>query len=115
MLRARLSEVKKDPSLFRFVPSAGHVLVGPFVPTKDKPVVNGRHPLNLCYPPVGAKNNSWHLLKPPGGFAPISFQWLASAKQWFRLDAKAFRTGFHSEYLSSHGWTYLGRAKDIHG
>jgi hypothetical protein len=101
-----LSEVKKNPQNYTFLPGAGHLLVGPIT-------TFGGHPRNLADAPLGAADESYHLLLPPNGAAPMAFQWLAAPRQWFRLDSagRALRTGWTPVYLSSWGWRYAGQAR----
>jgi hypothetical protein len=108
---------RRKPSEHIFVPGAGYVSVGPIKPRLPQKSVWGTFPRDLCDPPPGVKNQSWHAFKPPHGAQPITFQWLSEPREWFRLNTSgnAHRLGFSPAYLSSHGWRYLGAARGRHG
>lgn len=114
ILRAGLDQVKQNPHLYKFSPGGGYVLKGPIVATRARPRIWGDHPKDLCDPPAGALNESWHALKAPSGQI-FTFQWLRVPKCWFRIEARAHRVGWQPAYLSSHGWTYMSAAKNLHG
>jgi hypothetical protein len=108
---------KQRPSEHLFVPGSGYVAVGPLKPLAHQKSLLGSLPTNLCDAPPGVRDQSWHALQPPSGAKPITFQWLVGPREWFRLEKKGMsrRLGFSPAYLSSHGWKYLGPAKNRHG
>jgi hypothetical protein len=109
---------KQRPSEHVFVPGVGYVAAGPLKPLKHQTTIWGSSPKDLCDPPPGVRDQSWHALKPSNaGAAPVTFQWLVNAREWFRLETqgKSRRLGFSPAYLSSHGWRYLGPARNRHG
>ena len=105
---ATRADALRNPKAHSFKPGKGYQRPG-------EPTQYGVARRDLCNPPPGASDGSWHLLKPPGGADPIAFQWMPLVKTWFRLDTRARRIGFIPEYLSSYGWTYLGAASGFHG
>lgn len=108
---------KGKPSHHVFVSGTGYVAVGELKPLKHQTTIWGSAPRDLCDCPPGMRDHSWHALQPPGNAKPITFQWLTGPKEWFRLETqgKSRRLGFSPAYLSSHGWKYLGPAKNRHG
>jgi hypothetical protein len=116
-LMSTAAAAKQRPSHHVFSPGAGYLYLGELKPWPGHKTIYGTSPKDLCGPPPGTRDQSWHLLQAPQGSHPIAFQWLSEPKEWFRLETKhtARRLGFSPAYLSSHGWKYLGTAKGRHG
>lgn len=111
-----VNTAKSKPSEHVFVPGAGYVSVGALKPLKHQTSIWGTASKDLCDPPPGVRDQSWHALKSPAG-PTVTFQWLIGPREWFRLETqgKSRRLGFSPAYLSSHGWRYLGPARNRHG
>lgn len=116
LFQTKMREVKENPQNYTFMPGAGHILVGPIAAEKGKPLF-GTFNKAMCDAPPNSPDESWHMLMPPNGARPMSFQWLVTPRQWFRLDAtgRALRSGWTPAYLSSWGWRHIGRATNLHG
>ena len=74
--------------------------------------------------PVGAEDGSVHLLQPPSGGIPLRFQWVMIERAWTPYPVPDILSPGHwpithrrplaysSAFLGSHGWSYVGSAKD---
>jgi hypothetical protein len=69
---------------------------------------------NLCDPPAGVRDHSWHVLTSPRG-RPVSFVWSAADALWLSPSRGSSRVGYDPAYLSSYGWQYDGSARTQHG
>lgn len=99
---ATRAEALRNPTQHTYVPKVGYLKL-------ETPLKNGGHPTNRAHPPsINVGDGTWHKLQPPGGAKPISFQYMATIRAWYRLDRQAKRIAFTPEYLSSWGWSYLG-------
>ena len=112
-----VNAARARPSEHLFTGGRGYEFVGPLQPLKHQTTIWGASPKNLCDAPPGVRDQSWHVLQPPNNAKPLAFQWLVNPREWFRLETKGIsrRLGFSPAYLSSHGWKYLGPAKNRHG
>jgi len=104
-------EAIQRPHTHTFVPKRGYIEIH----GKAAALTPGRNPVSGCRPPRDTKEWSWHNLKGPGSDKTVAFQWQLAREVWVRLDPNAKRLGFPADYLSSHGWSYAGPAKNRHG
>jgi hypothetical protein len=104
-------EAVKRPYQHVFIPRRGFIEIR----GAETAMVYGKKPPTECRPPSNTRAWSWHNLKAPTGETIISFQWQPEGEIWVRLDPSARRLGFHANYLSSHGWSYVGPAVNRHG
>ena len=95
-----LTDALKDPTNHRLIPGLGYV--------RGNPMPNGSEDANYCYPPAGTRDGSSHFLQPPKGAHKMKFVWLQQQAAWFTLNPRSLRLAYPAEYLSSHGWRYLG-------
>lgn len=96
-----------SPDTHLFMPGIGYVnmLTAP-------PLAAGAR--GKCNPPSNVVDMSWHTLKPAAG-PDKTFQWVARNQAWLRVEIGALRIAFSPDYLSSHGWSYMGPAVNRHG
>lgn len=96
----------RDPASHVFMPGVGYLRL---------PKISGYGPLpqHQCNPPKDVVEGDWYKLKPSGGAEPITFQWISNC--WVRVQKDTKRLGYPPEYLSSHGWSFIGRAMNRHG
>lgn len=104
----KLTRAMASPETFAFAPNVGYVDLR-FV---LEPSRGG--PRGMCNPPAEVADGSWHALRREPS-AAITFQWLSRNRVWFRIQIGARRLAFTPDYLSSHGWKYVGPATDRHG
>lgn len=103
LLRAMTS-----PETYTFVPGVG------YIDLRCAPPINPFGMRGNCYPAPLTTNLTWHTLSPPDG-DEVAFQWIERNRLWFRVDPSARRIAFEPDYLSSHGWRYVGPAVNRHG
>jgi len=89
-----------SPTTHALVPGRGWVEYGP-----GEVLQYGPRAKNRCASKQPPANGSWHTLKSPGGNR-LNFSWHAAERAWVRHGG--IRMAFAAEYLSSHGWTYVG-------
>lgn len=106
IIRTQRHVALRNPSEHVFVPQVGYVKVPALTQM-------GRASRGNCNAHSNTEDGSWHCLKIPSGATYITFQWIA--KHWVRIDPSSNRLGFTPEYLSSHGWIYMGKASGRHG
>jgi hypothetical protein len=101
------STAERDPTSHVFERGAGYRHVGP--PTV-RPSREGNSQLVV---PSSAPAGSAHWLSPPGGGRLVRATWTGKTRTW--LVTGGNRLGFPTDYLSAHGWTYVGPAVDGEG
>ena len=75
---------------------------------RDLALHAGPHGEAACDPPANTPTGSQHLLKPPGGHAPMVCSFVSRpAAAWMPLHRDGKRLAFTAAYLASHGWKYL--------
>lgn len=103
--RSTGAQAHASPTTHVFRPGHGYIEFAAHMALKHGPVRGGN-----CRPPEGTAAHSRHLLKPPGGHAPLACAWIAAQQAWMPLHRDGKRMAFTADYLASHGWQYLKTA-----
>lgn len=86
----------------------GYLEFGP-----EETMPHGPEPRDKCNPRTLSAHDSVHVMLSPGGkHKPM--RWFPQRQVWIPIDPqdmiRAKRLGFRADYLSSHGWLYVGPA-----